>query len=122
MKTRLEQLDIERAYIMGSKIECSSIDNINYIDATNPSFAWNIYDYRIKEEPKRVPFDSSDAFNLLGKKFKDKNCEYDFFISIGSDEDGIYFHNNLITYGSLSDDYEIWNELLEIWQPCNKLA
>jgi len=121
MKTRLEQLEIEKAYIMGAKIECSSIDNINYIDATNPSFAWNIYDYRIKEEPKKVPFDSSDAFNLLGKKFRYKNSDFHFFVAIGANEDGVYI-DYYVTYARLSDEFEIWNETLKIWQPCNKLA
>ena len=67
MKTRLEQLEIEMAFEKGAKIEFKLVDfkYDKFIDNKIPTWNWDNYDFRIKEEQKRIPFDGSDAFNLL---------------------------------------------------------
>ena len=67
MKTISEKIMVMQAFEKGLKIEQVSISDGNCFWESNesPSFDWEKYDYRIKEEPSLVPFDGSDAFSLL---------------------------------------------------------
>jgi len=122
LEERKKQIDVEIAFHKGAKIKAKVKLWHGWIDVSSPEFKWETCDYCIAEEPKRIPFDGSDAFNLLGRKFKIKKYESDFVIAIGVDEDGLYFHHDTVTYESLSYDYEIWNDLLKVFEPCTKIA
>ena len=125
MKTISEKIMVMQAFEKGLKIEQVSISDGNCFWESNEShsFDWEKYDYRIKEEPSLVPFDGSDAFSLLMRKFRRKDAlDQDFGVSTRVNVDGVYIDGTKINYGKLSEWYEIWNETLQIWQPCNKVA
>jgi hypothetical protein len=123
MKTRKEQLEIELAFENGSKIEHKLVDHNDgkFVDIMQPKFYWDTYDYRIKEEPQRVPFDGSDAFNLLGRKFMLINSPLFYSLCTDVDEWGVYFGEHYFKYGQLLEEYEIWNDLLKVWEECSKI-
>ena len=50
---------VMEAYANGKKIQFLDEYN-NWIDVTNPSFNWSIYNYRIKPKPKYRPFKSQE--------------------------------------------------------------
>lgn len=75
-----------------------------------------------KEEPRRIPFDGSDAFNLVGQKFKFKLHQNIFFIAVETDRNGVYFNKTHISWADLEFIYDKWNDTLKEWQPCNKVA
>lgn len=124
LEERKRQIDVEIAFYNGAKLKArnSFSDSKTWYDCENPSFAWDEYEYKIAEEPKRIPFDGSDGFNLINRRFKIKEYEDNFVVSIGVDEDGVYFHHDRVSYESLVDDYEIWNDILKVFEPCNKVA
>ena len=58
---------VMEAYANGKKIQF--LDEYNkWIDVTNPSFNWSIYNYRIKPEPKYRPFkNQEECWNEMHK-------------------------------------------------------
>lgn len=124
MKSRLEQLEIEIAFEKGARIEYLQKDNEGVWFDKDPEmkFHWNESDYRIKEEPRRIPFDGSDAFGLMKCIFKEDEYDNIFFSPLEAGEIGIRFHNSFVKYEDLSIDWLKWNDLTKEWQPCNKVA
>jgi hypothetical protein len=123
MKTRKEQLEIELAFENGAKIENRSANfhGEEWAYTNSPSFSWENTDYRIKEEQQRVPFDWTDAFNLLGRKFMLINSQLFYSLCTDVDEWGVYFGEHYFKYGQLLEEYEIWNDLLKVWEECSKV-
>lgn len=116
------RLDVEIAFYNCAKIEYfDSTLGVGWGNITHPTWNWASYDYRIAEEPKQIPFDGSDAFGLIGRKFKFKHyCLYR--IALDVDNERVYFRDSDSTYEDLADDYEIWNDLLKKFEPCTKVG
>jgi len=124
MKTRKEQLEIELAFENGKTIEYFGAlgRKEKWTEKTTSDFNWHMFDYRIKEEPKRVPFDVSDGLNLLGQKFKLIESQVFYSLCTDVDEKGVYFGENYFKYDELMEEYEKWNDLLKVWEECSKVA
>lgn len=124
LEERKRQIDVEIAFEKGAKIEHQAKSGRNefWYDSEQPKFIWEDFHYRIKEEPRRIPFDGSDAFNLVGQKFKFKLHQNIFFIAVETDRNGVYFNKTHISWADLEFIYDKWNDTLKEWQPCNKVA
>jgi len=63
-----------------------------WVDEENPSFGCN-YNFRIKPEPKLVPFTFEDATNIVGKIVKGKpntqGYQNVYVLILGADLDGV---------------------------------
>jgi hypothetical protein len=62
------------AFKNGKEIEFQHVVTKCWMDAIDPSFN-ECVEYRLKEEPKYVPFDFSDAEKLIGKAVKFDHSE-----------------------------------------------
>lgn len=125
LEERKRQIDVEIAFYNGSKIEViiKKRKEDSWSETKIPIWDWNACDYRTAEEPVRIPFDGSDAFNMIDRKFKTKsNDEFIFRMSIDSDNYGVFFRNEYVTYKQLEKSYLIYNKLSGSFEPCNKVA
>ena len=121
MKTRLEQLEIELAFENGAKIEMSSLAKINeYHFYNGHSFRWDLYDYRIKVEPQRIPFDSSDYVNILNKKISHKLHKFTGILTM-VDGSSIVIGDKRFDINLVSEHLQWYNELLNEWKSCSKI-
>jgi hypothetical protein len=123
MKTRKEQLEIELAFENGAKIELKrESDNSDtwYLFNTKP-FYWENTDYRIKEEPQRVPFDGTDAFNLIGQKFRSSNDDSDVYLCVHANFIVVTLSDVEVRYEALAKYWLKWNDLLKVWEECSKV-
>ena len=89
IKTHWEQI---LAFKNDKTIQVKSLSTGIWHDTNDPSFDI-MYEYRVKPEPKLVPFKFSDAKFLLGKIVKGRSC---IFIISNVSEHGIY--NSLGNY------------------------
>jgi len=122
LEERKKQIDVEIAFHKGFRIEGKAKNWDVWSDINNPEFKWVTCDYSIKEEPKRIPFDGSDAFNLVGKKFMLIGNDSVFKIALDADKNGIFFRNSFVTYEELSRLYLVFNKLSDKFEFCNKVA
>lgn len=53
-----EMINVMKACEEGKTIQCSYRGENAWIGAANPIWDWDKYDYRIKPEPKYVPYDN----------------------------------------------------------------
>lgn len=120
----IRKAEIEKAYHSGAKLIFSEIGENAYkdYDGSHGNFKWNFYDYKVKEEPRRIPFDGSDAFNLTLKKFKTIIQTSSTYVCILANDNGVLLGTREVTYSTLADKYLKWNDTLNEWQPCNKVA
>ena len=123
LEDRKRQIDVEVAYLKGELISYKH-KRWHYYEKYNtdhPKFEWDSFDYIVTPEPKQIPFDGSDSVRLIGSKFKFKHyCLYR--IALDVDNERVYFRDSDITYEELADDYEIWNDLLNKFEPCTKVG
>jgi len=122
LEERKRQIDVEIAFEKGFRIEGKAKNWDSWSDINNPEFKWITCDYRIKEEPKRIPFDESDAFGLVGKKVMPIGNDSVFRIVLDADKNGIFFRNTFVSYEELSRLYLVFNKLSDKFEPCNKVA
>ena len=122
LEERKKQIDVEIAFHKGFRIEGKAKNWDVWSDINNPEFKWETCDYCIAEEPKRIPFDESDAFGLVGKKVMPIGNDSVFKIALDADKNGIFFRNSFVTYEELSRLYLVFNKLSDKFEPCNKVA
>jgi len=125
LEERKRQIDVEIAFEKGAKIEHQAKSGRNefWYDSEPPKFKWEDFHYRIKEEPRRIPFDGSDAFNLALRKFRHIDDSIDVYVSTGVTDKHIKLGQEIyVSYGDLAKYWTIWNDTLKEWQPCNKVA
>ncbi len=120
----IKKAEIEKAYHLGANLVFSEIGENVYkdYDGSHGNFAWGFYDYKIKEEPKRIPFDGSDAFNLIKRIFREIIFNETNYTPTETGGMGIRIKGKFVSYETLSTDWEVWNETLEKFEPCSKLA
>lgn len=121
----IRKAEIEKAYHNGANIVFSPIgeNSYNKYDGSHGNFKWNFYHYCIKEEPKRIPFDGSDAFNLVGQKFKHiSDIENEILVCTKANNELVMLADFEQTYKNLSKYWLKWNDTLQAWQNCNKVS
>lgn len=124
LEERKRQIDIEIAFYQGKKIEViiKKWKDDLWSETKEPMFNWSECDYRIAEEPKRIPFDGSDAFSLMNKIFRTKNDHSNLRVSVGADDYNVMFHDMNVDFVELEKYWEKYNTLTETFEPCNKVA
>lgn len=125
LEEREAQIRIEKAFYNGEAIEAKSkAFTHGWYISNSPSFVWEVFEYRIVEERKRMPFDGSDAFNLVGQKFKPINDDIgETLICVRATSKVLFIGNDIcLKYDELSEFWTKWNELRKVFEPCNKLA
>jgi hypothetical protein len=120
------KVKVMQAYLEGKSIEFI-VENRNWELWTSrgePLWNWGKSQYRIAEEPKRIPFDGGDAFDLVGQKFQHVNpqVDTDIYLCTQATSKLVVLSDTEIKYDELSKYYEKWNDLLKIFEPCNKIA
>jgi len=119
MKTLEEKIEVMQADLAGKEIECKYYSDDVWENGANSIFNWGKYDYRIKPENKKVPYDFSDAESLIGRKCKTKSSKY-LGIIVWVDDYGVHFEGRHFDYDSFSKLFEIWNNTLNRWESCTK--
>jgi hypothetical protein len=118
MKTLEEKIEVMQAALAGKEIEYFGSTK-NWITATCPCWDWEDFDYRVKPVNKQVPYDFSDAENLIGRKCREKSSK-SLGIIIWVNDYGVYFGEVNYNYQALSEYFEIWNNTLNRWESCTK--
>lgn len=114
-----EFLPLIQAFIDGKTVQGLALgSNTIWLDLNNPEFNGNIEKYRIKPEPKWVPFTYNDSILFLGKWIKAKHGK----------AHNAYLITNCSDVGVLAAGMDIrWNGLLVDYvfidnTPCGKLV
>lgn len=77
-------VEIGQAILEGKEIEFLPL-NGEWVKVHIPTLDISTYDYRVKPEPKYVPFTYEDANELIGKAVKHKSLNYVELIKFISD-------------------------------------
>jgi hypothetical protein len=124
MKTLKEKIEVMQAALAGAEIQYK--DRCEWYTATSPWWDWENTDYRIKPENKQVPYDFSDAESLIGKKVKRLTRGQaigiitSIYETVFSRDAHVIVFEERISFKELSEEYEIWNNTLNRWEPCTK--
>ena len=118
MKTLKEKIEVMQAALAGAKIETVELEKENW-SVVHPFWNWMTFDYRVKPVNKQVPYDFSDAENLIGRKFKNKQTS-NIFLSTYINSTNIHFGSLSYTFSSMAEELEIWNNTLNRWESCTK--
>jgi len=123
LEERKRQIDVEVAYLKGELISYKHKGWHHYEKYNNdhPKFEWDSFDYIVTPEPKQIPFDGSDAFRLIGRKFKKKDSEV-YRITISTSNEGVNFGHGTTEWHVLMSNYLIWNDLLDKFEACSKVG
>ena len=120
MKTLKEKIEVMQAALAGKEIEIEDYGQENWQLARCPlKWNWQVFNYRVKPENKQVPYDFSDAENLIGRKFKNKQTS-NIFLSTYINSTNIHFGSLSYTFSSMAEELEIWNNTLNRWESCTK--
>ena len=122
MKTIEEKIAVMQAFKEGKEIEFApnSIDKI-WVSCKGPDWDWDwsMYDYRIKEEPKKpeyIPFSFEDAEFLIGKAIKSKTIDVVLLIQVVYPKTVMMHGFDTISYYLLLLNWEFLDG-----SPCGKL-
>lgn len=119
MKTLKEKIEVMQAALAGKEIEIEDYGQENWQLARCPlKWNWQVFDYRIKPENKQVPYDFSDAENLIGRKLRREDGCISIISSVYHDEVTVFARRHLFEY--VSENFEIWNNTLNRWESCTK--
>jgi predicted dithiol-disulfide oxidoreductase (DUF899 family) len=102
MKKDTRHKEVILAFLEGREVQYQSPEG-EWVDYDDPTFL-EIYNYRIKPQPKLIPFDFSDAEMLIGRMIKSKDGK---IVSVITDLTNIYIwlSNDCKTYNQLLSDY-----------------
>lgn len=121
LEERKKQIDVEIAFHNGAKIKAKVKLWHGWIDVSSPEFKWETCDYCIAEEPKRIPFDGSDYVNILNKKVSHKLHKFTSILTM-VDGSSIVIGDKRFDIIFASEHLQWYNELLNEWKPCTKIA
>ena len=121
LEERKKQIDVEIAFHNGAKIKAKVKLWHGWIDVSSPEFKWETCDYCIAEEPKRIPFNSSDYINILNKKVSHKLRKFTGILTM-VDGSSIVIGDKRFDIIFASEHLQWYNELLNEWKPCTKIA
>lgn len=118
MKTLKKKIKVIQTALTNTEIKTVELGKENW-SVAHPFWNWMTFDYRVKPVNKQVPYDFSDAENLIGRKFKHKRT-YNIFLSTYINSTNIYFGHFSYTFSSVAEELEIWNNTLNRWESCTK--
>lgn len=93
---------VENAFLDGKSIEYYNKNGGEWFDSIKPLFNWVDYNYRVKEEPKYIPFDFSD--DLIGMQIIEKITQVRFLI-VKQAIEGVGIDKTLVGYNGLLENY-----------------
>ena len=70
-----EKITVMQAFVDKKKVEILINNKWEEMTISDPTWGWGVDNYRIKQEPEYIPFDFSDAENLIGKIVKHKETK-----------------------------------------------
>ena len=77
MKTVKEKIEVMTAYEEGRKIEARYMQDGDWFNCPEPRWNWDVYDYRVKEEPKYRPYkDTEEMINDFCERFGVKRTNF----------------------------------------------
>lgn len=92
--------DVIIAWANGARIEYRNFDSNVWQEISNPN--WMAYiEYRIKQEPKLVPFDADDAKKIVGKIVKNTSIEPTFSIITTANSNEVIIGSTPFNYDTL---------------------
>lgn len=109
MKATEEKITIMKAFCEGKTIEYRikpSCEWTPYLATGELSWNWWDNDYRIKQEPKYIPFDFTDAESLIGKPIKRKHANLLIIINTITPAEINLSHGYKISFETLLENYE----------------
>lgn len=110
-----EASEIMKAYADGKGLQILRMGVWENCDIP-PLFNWNNCEYRIKPEPKYIPFTYEDREQLRGKWLMHKNYDKDQYMIVRIDTNGVSIKVDHISYQDLFDKY-----LFSDGSPCGKV-
>lgn len=110
-------IDVIQAFEDGKTIECSNENKEYWETVDEPLWSWFGQSYRIKPEPKVVPFSLEDI--IPGMYLKRKNQQSNWLVT-GFGPDGVATNDTVLSYRQLSDEYS-WSTDLKTWKPFHKV-
>lgn len=117
MKTLKEKIEVMQACLAGKEIEYFGSTK-TWTIATHPCWDWEDFDYRVKPVNKQVPYEFSDAENLIGRKVKRGDQCISIISSVYNSEVAVF--STLHSFVYISEYFEIWNNTLNRWESCTK--
>lgn len=133
MKTIKEMIEVMKAYEEGKTIEHKTKDGDKWFEVIAPSWNWWSYDYRVKEEPKYIPYkDTEEMINDFCERFGVKRTNFGepfIWVKNKNKDTRKYlidkFDSNSVTLGSYTDFHRL-SELFDNFtylddSPCGKL-
>lgn len=101
--TTEEKIAVMQAFVLGKQIEFKvKKSSNNYNVASSPTWNWDNLDYRIKNEPEYIPFDFSDAENLIEQPIIKKEKTFYMITKVTSEgvliADGFVHFDYLLKY------------------------
>lgn len=106
MKTTEEKIAIMQAFVEGKIIESSKRGNDNWTRfPCEPNWNWDDLDYRIKQEPEYIPFDFTDAEQLIGKIVRYKST-HSLSVITNVNPKNVTSSGTVIKYEDLFNNYE----------------
>lgn len=110
--TSKEIISVVTAYEEGKSIECRPLTNPNWTDVWDPSWNFDKFEYRVKTQPKLIPFDLND--DLINKEVYSN--EY-FIKGIITAQTSGYIHlgGNVYSYLTLYNKFKFKDG-----KPCGK--
>lgn len=106
--------EVIKSWADGAEIECRSDIHSNWIPVKDPSW-YNNYEYRIKLEPKLIPFTFEDRELLRGKWVTKKSVNTEWLIVTISEHGVLIHHTYTVNYRELLSDY-----IFTDGSPCGK--
>ena len=119
MKTLEEKIEVMQACLAGKEIEYFGSTK-TWTIATHPCWDWEDFDYRVKPVNKQVPYDFSDAENLIGRKVRHKEERSVSVITCVDNDSTVMIQGIWVNMKDLEEEYEIWNNTLNRWESCTK--
>lgn len=117
--TTEEKIAVMQAFCEGKTIQMyyNSLDVWKDYTSGEPLWNWRDQNYRIKQKPKYISFDFSDAESLIGKVIKSKNSKNIFLIT------GYDVSENYFIVGNTTQNFKTLFENCEFLDgsPCGKL-
>lgn len=121
--TPQEMIEVLQAFIDGKVIQsklCKELSkSVDWADTSNPVWRWDVYNYRIKPEPKLVPLTINDIPPICWIRVKGDCNRFEHLVT-----------SCCITYISFNGGKTTWRELFErsfeyssdrkTWLPCHK--
>lgn len=116
MKTIDEMIEVMKAYKEGKTIECRMFGYDDWEEAVDVEWNWVLSDYRVKPEPKYVPYDSVDEVEKDKWIMRKGSNRIDKITSIDREDNTVFF--------------DIWEDLQNLFEnytyedgtPCGKLV